>query len=220
MTDLDQMNDSDGCVLLMTLHCAKGLEFDNVFITGMEEGIFPSGRSLQDEKRLEEERRLCYVGITSTRQRLYLSRARQRMLYNQINHNAPSRFLEEIPARLLRDELAEMKAKAFGADPAPRHEFAERAANARVGALSYGHALNIPGVTKGFAASKAREVVGSAVKNMFQPGDRIVHKKFGEGRVVEITGSGADARIKLEFTSYGVREFALSIAPIVKMDED
>ena len=101
VTDLDRENDSRGYVTMMTLHSAKGLEFDNVFIPGMEENLFPSMRSIEEENRLEEERRLMYVGITRARKRLFLSYASERMLYNQYNHNAPSRFLREIPARLM-----------------------------------------------------------------------------------------------------------------------
>jgi len=102
VTDLDRETDGGrGYVTMMTLHSAKGLEFDNVFIPGMEENLFPSSRSVDDGNRLEEERRLMYVGITRARKRLFLSYASTRMLYNQFNHNPPSRFMKEIPARLL-----------------------------------------------------------------------------------------------------------------------
>ena len=97
----------------MTLHSAKGLEFPDVFLVGMEEGIFPHSRTLMNDNEIEEERRLCYVGITRAQKRLFISRANQRMLYNQVNHNAPSRFLAEIPERLLSDEMAGMKER-FG----------------------------------------------------------------------------------------------------------
>ena len=120
VTELDQAEEEKQYVTLMTLHSAKGLEFPNVFITGMEEGIFPSGRSLMDEQRMEEERRLCYVGITRAKERLFLSRASQRMLYNQINHNAPSRFLSEIPSRLLEDEWEAKRKQTFKGDPIPQ----------------------------------------------------------------------------------------------------
>ena len=109
VTDLDRENDSRGYVTMMTLHSAKGLEFDNVFIPGMEENIFPSMRSIEEENRLEEERRLMYVGITRARKRLFLSYASERMLYNQYNHNAPSRFIKEIPARLMHITFGEEK---------------------------------------------------------------------------------------------------------------
>ena len=106
VTDLDRDEGQNGYAVLMTLHSAKGLEFDNVFIPGMEEGIFPSARSLEEDNRLEEERRLMYVGITRARRRLYLTRASERMLYNQYGHNPASRFLDEIPTRLIREEYS------------------------------------------------------------------------------------------------------------------
>ena len=97
----------------MTVHSAKGLEFPTVFISGLEEGIFPSGRSIQDEAKLEEERRLCYVAITRAMKHLYLSYASQRMIYNQLNYNASSRFIGEIPKRLLDDEWISKREKSF-----------------------------------------------------------------------------------------------------------
>ena len=114
VTDLDRAEDRSGYVMLMTLHSAKGLEFDNVFIPGMEEGIFPSARSVDEDNRLEEERRLMYVGITRARKRLYLSRAEERMMYNQFSHNPPSRFLDEIPARLLQEEYSRSHRSSYG----------------------------------------------------------------------------------------------------------
>lgn len=229
VTELDQAEDEKQYVTLMTLHSAKGLEFPNVFITGMEEGIFPSGRSLMEDGRMEEERRLCYVGITRAQQRLFLSRANQRMLYNQVNHNAPSRFLSEIPERLLEDEWEAKRRQTFHDTPAPQ----PRSYTSGYGLKSAptvsqlgqprltlgGNMLEIPGVQKGFTPSKARQS-SSALQNLFKKGDRVMHRKFGEGSVVELTGSGADARIAIEFTAYGIKEFALSIAPIVKVEEE
>lgn len=230
VTDLDNVEDTHGFVTLMTLHSAKGLEFPNVFITGLEEGIFPSGRSLTDDGRMEEERRLCYVGITRARKRLFLSRASQRMLFNQVNHNAPSRFLQEIPERLLQDEMAGMN-ELFGnrAQPAPRQRGGYSARNgARTGygagntpvrpGMALG-GLNIPGVQKGLVQSAARSVTASAMQKLYKPGDRVRHLKFGEGNVVEVSGSGANSRIKIEFTAYGVKEFALPAAPIAKLED-
>ena len=232
VTDLDQAEDMGrGYVTLMTLHSAKGLEFPNVFMTGLEEGIFPSSRSLMDDERMEEERRLCYVGITRAQKRLFISRAKQRMLYNQVNHNAPSRFLEEIPERLLVDELASMNA-AFGSRTQQpnrsRTGYGSRAAQPRQvparpgmgmgGSASIG-GLNIPGVQKGFVGSAARTASPNVMANLYKPGDRVRHLKFGEGSVVSVTGSGAQARIKIEFTAYGVKEFALSVVPIVKLED-
>ena len=230
VTELDQAEDEKQYVTLMTLHSAKGLEFPDVFITGMEEGIFPSGRSLMDENRMEEERRLCYVGITRAQTRLFLSRASQRMLYNQVNHNAPSRFLSEIPERLLEDEWEAKRKQTFRDTPAPQprsytsgYGLKSTPSVSQLGQPKLtlgGNMLEIPGVQKGFAPSKARQSSASALQNLFKPGDRVMHRKFGEGSVVELKGTGADARIAIEFTAYGVKEFSLSIAPIVKVEEE
>ena len=229
VTELDQAADEKQYVTLMTLHSAKGLEFPNVFMTGMEEGIFPSGRSLMDDNRMEEERRLCYVGITRAQERLFLSRASQRMLYNQVNHNAPSRFLSEIPDRLLEDEWESKRKQTFKGEPMPQLKTYTSGYGLKSAPTVHqlgqprltlgGNMLEIPGVQKGFTPSKARQSA-SALQNIFKPGDRVMHRKFGEGSVVELKGSGADTRISIEFTAYGTKEFSLSIAPIVKIEEE
>ena len=233
VTDLDQSEDMGrGYVTLMTLHSAKGLEFPNVFLTGLEEGIFPSSRSLMDEERMEEERRLCYVGITRAQHKLFISRAQQRMLYNQVNHNAPSRFLDEIPERLLVDEAAVIRSGfdtrtpqqrgGYGARSVPQRSATQRPAvrsGIGTGASANIGGLNIPGVQKGFVGSAARSMSSNVMQNLYKPGDRVRHLKFGEGNVVSVTGSGAQARIKIEFTAYGVKEFALSVVPIVKLED-
>ena len=231
VTDLDQAEDTGrGYVTLMTLHSSKGLEFPIVFLTGLEEGIFPSSRSLLEEDRMEEERRLCYVGITRAQHKLFISRAQQRMLYNQVNHNAPSRFLEEIPERLVVDEAAVMRAGFDARVPqqrgAARPGYGNRPqqhAGARPGMGMSGSAsiggLNIPGVQKGFVGSAARSAAPNMMQNLYKPGDRVRHLKFGEGNVLSVTGSGAQARIKIAFTAYGEKEFALSVVPIVKLED-
>ena len=228
VTDLDQSAENPQYVTLMTLHSAKGLEFPIVFLAGLEEGLFPSSRSNTDESRLEEERRLCYVGITRAQKRLYISYASQRMIFNQLNHNPPSRFLSEIPKRLLDDEWISKMEKSFGS---PRQQHAPQPTkpvrSVRPHEIGFGvpqiapssKALGIAGVQKGFAASPARSLEKSAMQNLFSTGDRVMHRKFGEGNVLEVRGSGADARIVIEFAAYGVKEFSLSIAPIVKVGE-
>ena len=225
VTDLDNQENAPQYVTLMTLHSAKGLEYDAVFMAGLEEGIFPSMRTAMDEKKLEEERRLCYVGITRARQRLYLSFARRRMIFNQITHNPPSPFLKEIPSRLLIDEWAEATRKNFAPEP-PKPAPVSRKDRPRN--LSFGTpgmaagargALNIPGVQKGFVPSAASSLSGSAMNRLFKPGDRVLHRKFGEGTVQAVKGSGADARVMIAFTAYGTKEFSLSIAPIVKIED-
>ena len=225
ISDLDSADFASKSVTLMTVHSAKGLEFPTVFMAGLEEGVFPSGRSLQDEKRLEEERRLCYVAITRAREQLYISYAAQRMLYNQVNYNAPSRFLKEIPKRLLDDEWISKRERSFPGvmdsyhHPAPKRSPRYGTEGGGNGLGMGKNALGIPGVQKGFTPSAASTVPASAVASLFKTGDRVMHRKFGEGNVLEIRGSGGDARIVIGFAAYGQKEFALSIAPIVKVNE-
>ena len=234
VTELDRQEGERDFVTLMTLHSAKGLEFGIVFIAGLEEGIFPSSRSSDDDQRMEEERRLMYVGITRAQRLLYLSRASSRMLYNQEHHNPPSRFLEEIPDRLKEDEWTPRRVSAFGPSSVPVHvEYGRRSPSppprrpdtpmSQLGkpklTFNGSNLSQIPGVTKGFVPSKAREEEGEAMNRLFRPGDRVLHRKFGAGKVVEIRGTGADARILISFAGYGVKEFVLSIAPIAKIGE-
>ncbi len=232
VTDMDRAADDRGCVTLMTLHSAKGLEFRTVFIAGAEENIFPSFRSMEDEARMEEERRLMYVGITRARERLYCSWARRRTIFNRESFNPPSRFLKEIPERLVDRTGFSRRERAFGKPPAPAPTPGYvRASEIRRPSVPAGqigkpkltfqgkNLDQIPGVTRGFAPSKARENTESAMNRLFSPGDRVLHRKFGAGVVTQITGSGADARIVIEFTAWGVKEFSLSIAPIVKLEE-
>ena len=229
VTDLDRDGGSPQYLTLMTLHSAKGLEYRDVFITGLEEGLFPNMRSASDPERLEEERRLCYVGITRAKEKLFLSYAKRRTLFNEIMHNERSRFLREIPDRLLHDQWSGVRGSALTAStPAwnrnvqPRSDFPK----ARKPNLSFGTpgmnqspVLNIPGVTKGFVPSRIREVENGTLKSLFSPGDTVLHRKFGEGKVVEVFGNGSDARIRIYFTAYGEKVFALSVAPIVKIEK-
>ena len=239
VTDLDRDEGQNGHAVLMTLHSAKGLEFDNVFIPGMEEGIFPSARSLEEDNRLEEERRLMYVGITRARRRLYLTRASERMLYNQYGHNPASRFLEEIPARLIREEYSrstryraerqtEQRAGRYESDGWEIQDFPVVKPRTNVSAANLGkpklkikgHDLSsIPGVSRGFVGSSANQFADSAMQKLFTPGDRVRHPKFGAGIVKEVSGSGKEARIRILFETAGERELALSIAPIVKTED-
>ena len=239
VTDLDRDEGQNGYAVLMTLHSAKGLEFDNVFIPGMEEGIFPSARSLEEDNRLEEERRLMYVGITRARRRLYLTRASERMLYNQYGHNPASRFLDEIPTRLIREEYSrstryraerqtEQRAGRYESDGWEIQDFPVVKPRTNVSAANLGkpklkvkgHDLSsIPGVSRGFVGSSANQFADSAMQKLFTPGDRVRHPKFGAGIVKEVSGSGKEARVRILFETAGERELALSIAPIVKTED-
>ena len=222
VSDLDNMPEKSSAISLMSLHSAKGLEFDDVFIIGMEQGLFPSHLAM-NENRMEEERRLAYVGVTRAKKRLFLSYASQRMLYNQVQHNARSQFIDEIPKRLLNDELTRHSRPIANPALRTREQIqAERAAivSSRNFAGGRSGALNIPGVQKGFSQSLAKQFAAQAAQvALFKPGDRVLHRKFGEGNVIEMRGSGADCRVVIEFAAYGQKEFAASIAPIVKVDD-
>ncbi|HTP38117.1 MAG TPA: 3'-5' exonuclease, partial [Steroidobacteraceae bacterium] len=179
-----QGNDGDDCVQMMTLHTAKGLEFPLVFLCGMEDGLFPHQRSLNDSESIEEERRLCYVGITRAMKQLYLSYAEQRRLHGQDSYNAPSRFLRELPPELLE----EIRPRIRVTQPA---SFA--AAPGRSRAVGFG------------------ALVEEAPAGM-KLGARVRHGKFGDGMVLNVEGSGAHARIEVNFEHHGRKWLMLSYA--------
>ncbi|KRV46863.1 ATP-dependent DNA helicase PcrA [Wenjunlia vitaminophila] len=196
VADSDQIPDDEGgngVITLMTLHTAKGLEFPVVFLTGMEDGVFPHMRALGQAKELEEERRLAYVGITRAQQRLYLSRATLRSAWGQPAYNPPSRFLEEIPSTLIDWKRTGGK---VGAPVA--------------GTLSSSRARTGP---SGYAARRVaeREVVSLAV------GDRVTHDTFGLGTVVAVEGAGKDAKATIDFGDGRPKRLVLLYAPVQKL---
>ena len=192
VADADEIPDGEdhgGLVTLMTLHTAKGLEFPVVFLTGMEEEVFPHQRSLTNPRELEEERRLAYVGITRAKERLYLTRAASRNWWGRPSFHSPSRFLSEIPASLIewkRDALAAAAASAPASE-----RMASRA-----------------GVT----------TIGNHAVPVLAPGDRVNHDKFGLGTVVSADGFGDQAEAKIDFGGeYGVKHLVLRYAPLEKL---
>ena len=197
VADADEIpDDDDGVVTLMTLHTAKGLEFPVVFLTGMEDGIFPHIRSLGSETELEEERRLAYVGITRARERLYLSRALSRSAWGSPMHNPASRFLDEIPPELVESRRDEPVLTWSGSQSAS----APRPA-APVGTLKR------PEPTAG-----TRPVVALSV------GDRVLHKTFGMGTVTGTSGVGDKAEATIDFGSVGTKRLLLRYAPVDKIE--
>lgn len=191
----------DSTVVMMTLHTAKGLEFPVVFLTGMEDGMFPHQRSLVDPQELEEERRLCYVGITRAMQRLYLTLASQRGQWGEGLSNPPSRFIDEIP-RILVEDISPKRSTA---------------------SLSYFGSLN-NSQFKSNGEPEARSQRRSAFNNNshaaglddLKIGDDIVHGKWGEGVVTSIKGSGEKTEIRVRFPVIGEKTLLLSLAPIKK----
>ncbi|MGW5305442.1 DNA helicase PcrA [Streptomyces griseoluteus] len=206
VADSDQIpdeEDGDGVITLMTLHTAKGLEFPVVFLTGMEDGVFPHMRALNQTKELEEERRLAYVGITRARERLYLTRAALRSAWGQPSYNPPSRFLEEIPA-------AHLEWKRTGASAAPAFG---KAASSVASTLSSSRSRSSAAGASGFATRRAGEkpVVSLAI------GDRVTHDQFGLGTVVAVAGEGDKAQATIDFGGGNAKRLLLRYAPVEKL---
>lgn len=211
VADSDQIPDEDtegsGVITLMTLHTAKGLEFPVVFLTGMEDGVFPHMRALGQAKELEEERRLAYVGITRARERLYLTRASMRSAWGQPSYNPPSRFLEEIPGQYLdwrRTGPATPSASSLGAGSGVTSGFSSSFASSRGGAKAG---------PSGFATRRAKDrpVVALAI------GDRVTHDSFGLGTVVAVKGSGDNAEATVDFGEEKPKRLLLRYAPVEKL---
>jgi DNA helicase-2/ATP-dependent DNA helicase PcrA len=179
VADIDELEEGSATVTLMTLHNAKGLEFPVIFIIGLDDGVFPHVRSLGDPAELEEERRLCYVGITRAQDRLFMTNAWSRMLWGGTNYNPPSRFLSEIP-----DELVTKF------DKRPRRADFESASSKEPHTVDAGH---------------------------IEPGDRVLHNKWGMGVVLEITGTGDRAEATVEFDDQGRKRLLLAWAPLKKV---
>ncbi|MEW1643226.1 DNA helicase PcrA [Streptomyces sp. NPDC091219] len=207
VADSDQIPDEDedgsGVITLMTLHTAKGLEFPVVFLTGMEDGVFPHMRALGQTKELEEERRLAYVGITRARERLYLTRSSLRSAWGQPSYNPPSRFLEEIPA-------AHVEWKRTGAMAAPP---STGPASGIAASLSSSRSRSSASGASGFATRRTSEkpVVALAV------GDRVTHDQFGLGTVVGVKGTGANAEATVDFGEPKPKRLLLRYAPVEKL---
>jgi DNA helicase-2/ATP-dependent DNA helicase PcrA len=190
VADADEIPEGDdhgGMVTLMTLHTAKGLEFPVVFLTGLEDGVFPHQRSLAEPRELEEERRLAYVGITRARQRLYLLRATVRSAWGAPSHNPASRFLAEIPDRLIDWQRTEADQTRWSS-PAPR--------SPRVAQRAQKPARAVP---------------------MLAAGDRVTHDAFGLGTVVATSGAGEHAQATIDFGPSGLKTLLLRYAPVEKL---
>ena len=179
-----QAGEGQEALQMMTVHSAKGLEFDVVFLTGLEEGLFPHEQSVTERDGLEEERRLAYVAITRARNRLYLSHAQTRMLHGQTRYNIPSRFLEEIPEALLKWLTPRFsRQKAFAPDFSRTKE--------------------------SFPRKKPSRDVGG-----FRIGQNVTHPKFGAGVIVDLEGQGADVRVQVNFRNHGLKLLALAVAKL------
>ncbi|RVU76969.1 DNA helicase PcrA [Lactobacillus xujianguonis] len=204
LSDQDDLAEDDNQVALMTLHAAKGLEFPVVFLIGMEDGLFPLSRSMMDDSQLEEERRLAYVGITRSKEELYLTNAYSRMMYGRTQNNPPSRFLDEIDTKDLDVENPSagnsfMPTGNYQTQAAP---FARRDERARAQVYT--------------TAKKASGAVG-AEKKGWNVGDQVEHKAWGRGVVTKVNGEGEDMELDIAFAGKGVKRLLAAFAPIKKI---
>ncbi len=218
VADSDQLDGDGTKVSLMTMHIAKGLEFPAVFLVGMEDGIFPHMRSLGDPVELEEERRLCYVGITRAERHLYVSHAWSRMLYGRGSSNIPSRFLNEIPDELIRDVGGDSGSRGFGSgrfgsDGGRRSPMDDDGGTPGKSVFGRGVALGDSGFDATGRRRRAPASSGAELLGL-ETGDLVVHGQWGEGRVVETSGSGEDAEAVVIFTTVGRKKLLLTMAPL------
>lgn len=228
VSDIDNTELEADRVTLMTLHSAKGLEFPIVFMIGMEEGLFPHSRTLMDDSEIEEERRTCYVGITRAQRKLYLTYAKQRMIYGKNNSFPPSRFLEEIPDTYLERLIP--RANAFGFANANHYGAQQRSGfmSFRPSASQMGNGMQAKGKPQSaYEAMKAlneRKVASNMGSTAIKPdtsivwkaGDKARHGKWGVGTVVSVKGSGEEVELKIAFPDYGVKGLMQKYAPITK----
>lgn len=214
----NQAQAGQDAVQLMTVHAAKGLEFDAVFITGLEEGLFPHQNSLNDPASLEEERRLMYVAITRARRRLYLSHAQTRMLHGQTRDNVPSRFLDELPESSLKWITPKQAARSGGGGWSARSGSWGRGG----GAAAYGGASSGKGWAAGAGMGAAAVAKGASTSVVagahgLRVGMGVFHAKFGEGKVLTLEGQGDDARAQIHFPRHGTKWLALSVAKLTPL---
>ncbi|GAB7040550.1 MULTISPECIES: DNA helicase PcrA [Catenuloplanes] len=219
VADADQIPDEpdadhQGVVTLMTLHTAKGLEFPVVFLTGMEEGVFPHMRAMSDTKELEEERRLAYVGITRARQRLYLSRAVTRSAWGAPQYNPASRFTDELPSELVRWERTEGSYTTWSGSAGGVGGRGASRNSSFVGGTSKAQKI-----AQGLGIDASKLATASDLRTQapsVSPGDRVNHQRYGLGRVLVVEGQGAGARAQIDFGDQKVW-LVLRHAPIEKM---
>jgi len=219
VAQIDSLDQGEEAVVLMTIHSAKGLEFPVVFLAGMEEGIFPSSRSMLEPVLLEEERRLCYVAITRAKERLYLSFAQQRLLYGRTQYNRPSEFFQEIPPQLLvdRDPI----------DPPPSvARIKSRGGTFNSGINNFGttnsgtnnYGVNSSGLSSPWRAGE--RLIGNPIKEApafdYKVGEKVEHPKFGKGVIVAIKGEGSSAELSVVFGGE-IKKLIAEYAKLVKL---
>ncbi len=214
VADTDDLDDEDSAVVLMTLHAAKGLEFPAVFILGFEDGVFPHLRALTEPDELEEERRLCYVGLTRAEERLYLTNAWSRTLFGQSQYNPPSRFLDEIPAGLLVEADGSRGRRrtstSFGSSGSSNHGGSPAGGSGGGGFAGRNTLVDAALRPRGPEPSGADEL-------HLRAGDDVQHNKWGEGVILDVRGSGDKTEAVVRFPSVGEKTLLLAWAPLQKL---
>ncbi|MBE5971087.1 MAG: DNA helicase PcrA [Lachnoclostridium sp.] len=223
VADIDSVDESEDRVILMTLHAAKGLEFPKVYLTGMEEGLFPSMMAMQENpEALEEERRLCYVGITRAEQELMLTAARQRMIKGETRYEKPSRFLQELPEEYV-ERLEQENSIYTRRRVQSEYEDSELPWNNRSEGISLFGQKSSAYASKSAPKAPEKPSYGSvyAIRKSdaleYAPGDRVSHMRFGNGTVKSIVDGGKDYEVTVEFDTMGVRKMFASFAKLKKV---
>jgi DNA helicase-2/ATP-dependent DNA helicase PcrA len=192
MTDIDNYNETDEKVVLMTLHASKGLEFPVVFIPGLEEGVFPGMQSMYDPSEIEEERRLAYVGVTRAKERLYLLNTKSRMIFGSTKYNPPSRFLNELPMECCENLV---KPKKPIQNKYVQHNTPDKP------------------VSRGFSVGLPSQK--SSVK--FMVGEEVVHRVFGKGMILSLKPMGNDTLMEIAFDKVGTKKIMANMGAVKKV---
>ena len=208
VSDVDNYDENQNAVVLMTIHSAKGLEFPVVFMCGMENGLFPSFMSEMEEGGIEEERRLCYVGITRARKKLYFTYAKQRTLYGKTEARMVSRFVSEVPQEYMDIEVKRQSGfnAVYNVSSSPK--------NTKIPSFSFSakpSVSSIPGVSRG------ADIKSASADFDIKKGDRVSHKKFGTGLVLSVTPANGDYQIEIMFDNVGTRSLMASFAKLTKI---
>lgn len=223
LSDIDNYNaDSESCVM-MTLHSAKGLEFPVVFIVGMEEGLFPGNQVMYDPSEIEEERRLCYVGITRAKEKLYITNAHTRMLYGNTSLTRPSRFINEIPEELTDSNVNVPGRGSYGSSYSSGNMFSAKGgySSSRIESATHNTRASKPQTTaSGFSRggfSNNPNKSAEPVNLDFKVGDRVEHKVFGEGLIIGAKSVGGDMVLEIAFDTVGTKKIMAKIAKLKKL---
>lgn len=205
VSDIDNVKEGSDNIILMTLHSAKGLEFPVVFMVGMEEGVFPGYRSMSDENELEEERRLCYVGITRAREQLYMTNTFYRTLFGNTTYNRASRFLQEIPDHLV--EGLDKREDKGNQQAAPKKNVQEYGGGKTISQLQ---------TFRMTPAASTEQVRKPASNKMYNVGDTVEHKKFGKGVITKVEKENDDFKLEIHFKGAGMKRLMAAFAGLTK----